>query len=186
MNKIVNSESRFSFFNALSIIGILISLSLLIFQFFKSDKLAYVNTGIVLEKYQGMIDAKKKYEILSQQWRDNVDTLANEFQNELKNYEKGQGSMSVREKRLSQELLSNKQQQMRQYQQAIQQRAREEESNLTDVELKKINSYMERYGAKHHFKIIFGTIGGNILYADKGNDITNDIIEGLNKEYKVK
>lgn len=184
MNRTTVARTKITFSNALSVIAILLALIVLGVQFFKADKVVYVNTGIVLEKYQGMIDAKNKFEGLSKQWKDNLDTLTKEFQNDLKKYEKEQASMSAKEKQLSQELLRNKQQQLGQYQEAIQQKARDEEGKLSEGELKKINSYLEKYGKERHYNIIFGTSGGNILYADKGIEITDVIVDGLNKEYK--
>lgn len=178
-------QNKFNFSNSVSVIALLIALGVLSFQFFKAEKIVYVNTGVVLEKYKGMIDAKKKFEGFSQQWKNNVDTLTNDFQDALKKYEKEQGGMTLKERDLSQDLLRNKQQQLGQYQQAIQQKAQEEESKLTQTELKKINSYMEEYGRKNGFRIILGTSNGNILYADKSIEITNEIIEGLNNEYNT-
>lgn len=152
----------------------------------RSEKTAYVNSGVIMEKYQGMIDARKKYEETSKTWQSNADTLAAEFQESLKKYEKDITTMSAKEKQMAQELLKNKQQQVMQYQQAIQQKAEQEQGKLSEGAIKQINSYIENYGKKHHYKIIFGTNNGNIVYADKSVEITDQILDGLNEEYKGK
>ena len=176
------SNTRFPII--LSIIAIALSLAVLILHFVRTEKSVYVNTGTILEKYQGMIDVRKKFEGESKVWQSNIDTLTTEFQNSLKKYEKDQANMSAKEKSLAQDLLKSKQQQMAQYQPAIQNKAKDEQGKLSEGVIKQINSYIEQYGKDHHFKIIFGTSNGNIIYADKDMDITDAILEGLNKDYK--
>jgi Skp family chaperone for outer membrane proteins len=42
-----------------------------------------------------------------------------------------------------------------------------------------------RYGKKHGYKMILIAANGNIAYADADMDITDKIVEELNKEYSV-
>jgi len=51
--------------------------------------------------------------------------------------------------------------------------------------LDKIESYLEKYNEDKGYSYIFSyTFGGNLMYANQVNDITQEIIDGLNEEYK--
>jgi Outer membrane protein (OmpH-like). len=47
-----------------------------------------------------------------------------------------------------------------------------------------IQHYLAKYNKDKKFALILSKAGDNILYADKGYDITNEVIAGLNKAYK--
>ena len=47
-----------------------------------------------------------------------------------------------------------------------------------------INKLHAKYNKDKKYTMILSKSGDNILYADKGIDITNDVIAGLNKAYK--
>ena len=47
-----------------------------------------------------------------------------------------------------------------------------------------LNSFLNAYNRDKHYDIILSKAGDNILFADKRFDITQDVINGLNKRYK--
>lgn len=156
-------------------------IALAIVVFTRSEKVAYIDTGKLLEQSKEMQSLKKQLEKDQAAVKGNVDTLTAEFQNELKKYEKDQARMSGKEKQLSQELLRSKQQQLMQYQQAIQQKVQGDEQKRTQEILTAINAKIKEYGEKKGYKMIFATAGGNIAYGDKGVDITEEIVKLINQ-----
>jgi outer membrane protein len=60
-----------------------------------------------------------------------------------------------------------------------------EEQRLSQSVLTTVNAYLLRYGKKHGYKMILIAANGNIAYADADMDITDKIVEELNKEYSV-
>ncbi|MDB2571403.1 OmpH family outer membrane protein [Polaribacter sp.] len=88
---------------------------------------------------------------------------------------------------LTQELLGNKQQQINNYQQAIQQQVQEEDKKATQTVINDINDFVKEYGKKNGYPIIFAASGsGNIMYADEKSDLTAKVLEGLNAEFEGK
>jgi outer membrane protein len=158
---------------------IVIALGVIIFT--KADKVAYIDTGKLLEQSKEMQVLKKQLEKEQALVKGNIDTLTIEFQQALKDYEKAQVKMSSKEKQLSQELLRNKQQQLMQYQQAVQQKTQEEEQKKAKEVLASINSKIKEYGDKKGYKLILATSGGNIAYGDKSADITEEIVKLINQ-----
>ena len=59
-----------------------------------------------------------------------------------------------------------------------------EENQILEGVYNKVNNFIERFGKKNGYDIIFGANGqGSILYVQNKTDITDKIIEELNKEY---
>lgn len=58
-------------------------------------------------------------------------------------------------------------------------------NNVSQQVWSRLNSYMQEYGAQKNYSIIMGTQGnGNIMYAQKHLDVTQDFIEFANKKYE--
>ena len=153
-------------------------------SFGKQNKIAYVNNGVIMVEYKGMIDSRKEFELKTKGWQKNIDSLTQVVQYAIQEYEKKAANGTAREKQMAEELIQNKKKQMMQYQQAIQQKAQQIDKTLTQKEVEEINRYITEYGKDHGYSIIFGaTSGGNIVYANDVMDITKDVLEGLNKNY---
>ena len=61
----------------------------------------------------------------------------------------------------------------------------QEETNKFNAALRdSLQHFIAKYNKDKKYTMILSKSGDNILYADKGIDITNDVIAGLNKAYK--
>ncbi len=153
----------------------------------KSSELVYVDVNKLIEGYKRTKVAKAEFEKKANMMKTNVDSLLTGWQNELKSYEKERSSLSDKELKLKQELLSNKQQQINGYQEAIQKQIQEEDKKMTQTVINDINDYVKEYGKKEGYKIIFGASGGgSIMYGDEAADLTEEVLKGLNAEYEKK
>jgi Outer membrane protein len=149
--------------------------------------IGYVDTNLLLQKYEAMKDAHAQYEKKEKVWQAQTDTLMQEWEVLLKSYEKESNRMTAQARQQKTEELRYKQQQISNYKQAIEKKSHEEQEKLTKGVVSTANEFIMEYGKKHHYKIILGANGsGSLLYAEKKIDITELILEGLNKEYKGK
>ena len=100
---------KFSF-QWLAIVILILAVAVLYAQrFTDTQKTVYVDSNKLVNGYKGMQDAKKAYQQKATQWKANVDTLTSELQAAIMKYEKEVGTMTPKEKSLSQELLRQKQ-----------------------------------------------------------------------------
>ncbi len=161
-------------------------LFLFLYEFvFTAHKIAYVDSGKLLDGYKAMVQARSEFQKKEAVWKNNVDSLTMDVQNAIKTYEKTAALGTENEKKLSKELISTKQKQLYDYQAAIQQNAGQEEQRLTQGVLTTVNNYLLRYGKKHRYKMILIAANGNIAYANDGIDLTDEVVENLNKEYAM-
>ncbi|MFZ6011319.1 MAG: OmpH family outer membrane protein [Bacteroidota bacterium] len=157
------------------------------YLFTSRQKFVYVDSAKLVGNYKGMQDARAAYQQKAAVWKANIDTLAGEVQQQIFKYEKESPKMSAKERQLSQELIRTKQQQLAEYQQAMNTKAQQEDATMTKQVVEQINAYLKKYGKEKGYPIIFAaTEYGNIAYAEDGLDITDVVLEGLNKEYAGK
>ena len=171
-------------------IGILNLLTIIILSitiFNNNEKVVYVDSSKLLNNYKGMQAARASYQKKANAWKANIDTLASEVQQQIFKYEKESVKMTAKERQLSQELIRNKQKQFADYQQAMNTQAQQEDAKMTSDVVTQINAYLKKYGESKGYKVILAaTEYGNLAYADEGLDITDEVLEGLNKEYSGK
>jgi outer membrane protein len=161
------------------------TISFLSFFYKQSSELVYVDVNKLLEGYKRTKIVRTEFETKAKTLNANVDSLLVDWQKELKVYEKERSNYSKKELNLKQELLGNKQQQINNYQQAIQKQIQEEDKKSTQTVINDINDYIKEFGKEKGYKIIFGASGsGNIMYADEATDLTETVLEGLNKEFE--
>lgn len=148
----------------------------------KDDNIVYVESAKIMSEYKGALRAKKEYDAKVRLWQSNIDTLTIEVQNSIKKYEKELNGVSAKERELSKQLLDTKQKQLTDYQNAIRENARQEESKLFQGVVQEVNAFLLKYGKDHNYKIILiANQSGTIAYAREGLDITTKVIEELNK-----
>ena len=167
-------------FKVLVIIGLLVVIA---FQFEKKEAIVYVDAVKLVNGYKGMQAARKEFEFKTSAWKANLDTLKTELEEHVKEYEATRNKLSAKEKTLTEELLRTKQEQYINYQNIIAEKIQKEDQELTSKVLGKVNDYIKKYGEGNGYAIIMAaTQYGNIVYAEKGKDITDKVLEGLNQE----
>lgn len=169
-------------------LGVLCLLGLIYLMSKSSNKsnIAYVETSVLVDGFEGTKAARKQFEEKSKLWQANTDSLVAQWENEIKAYEQERSSMSPKEIELKEELLRNKQQQLGQYQEAMKRKAAEEDQNMTQTVMNQINDYLKAYGKEQGYTYILGAAGGNIVYANEAQNITEEVLTGLNAEYQGK
>ncbi|MEO7988563.1 MAG: OmpH family outer membrane protein [Chryseolinea sp.] len=184
-NSNTNSNSNRSIFEVVFKLLTVIALGVLIvLQFTPKDSIVYVDSIKLMNGYTGMKVARKAYEEKVTVWRTNLDSLKSELESKIKDYQAKQSKLTAKEKQLTEELLQTKQQQFVNYQQIISEKVEKEDQELTTQVVGKVNEYIKKYGEEKGYTIIMAaTQYGNIVYSQKGMDITDKVLEGLNKEY---
>jgi outer membrane protein len=170
--------------NFISIVALFVALFVLLyFLVFPTNKVAYVDSGKLLNGYKGMIEARKEYDKKRNVWQANIDTLTHEVEDAIKKYSRDNALGTPKEKQLAKDLIQSKQKQLIDYQSAIKQNAAQEEERLNQGVFTTVNTFLLRYGKKHSYKMVLVAANGNIAYADPSMEITDQVVEELNKEY---
>jgi outer membrane protein len=172
--------------NVIIIAAFLLTAFLLLYFFaFANNRIVYVDSAKLMNGYKGMVEARKEYEKKRNSWQANIDTLTKDVQDAIKKYSKDEALGTDKEKQLSRELIASKQKGLIDYQNVIRQNAAQEEERLNQSIFSTVNAFLLRYGKKHGYKMILVAANGTIAYADASMEITDQVVEALNKEYSV-
>ena len=168
----------------LGVMNLVGMIALIVLFFIKDQRIVYVDSNQLINNYKGMQDARKAYQQKATSWKSNIDTLASEVQKQIMAYEKESARLTAKERQLSQELIRTKQKQLMEYQQAMNTQAQQEDAKMTGDVVTQINAYLKKYGKGKGYNIVMAaTESGNIASADDGLNVTEEVLEGLNKEY---
>lgn len=140
-----------------------------------ADKCNYCKDG------QKALEAKKN--ALTKQFNAKTQSLQNAVINFQKKAQAGQFT-SQQEAQKQQAALQKQQQDLQVFQERIERDLAKAQQEYQDKLRKDLNTFLKEYNKDGRFKVIISKSGDNVLYADPSVDITNDVIEGLNKSYK--
>jgi outer membrane protein len=94
--------------------------------------------------------------------------------------------MTLGQVRATEEELGKKQQNLQLYQQSLAQQLMEEESKLNRELYDRVTAYLKKYGTAKGLQIVLKRDPtSDVLWATDIMDVSQDVIKGLNEEYKV-
>ena len=148
------------------------------------QKTAYVDTTKLIQEYKEMKDVESDFNTKSDLVRKELDSAAKEFQVEVQEYQKNMNSMSQSQRQAKEQELMQKNQMLQQQQQLRGGKLREESDAAIDSIVTKVKDFVKGYGEENGYTYIFGSNeSANIMYAKEGLDITEEVLEDLNKGY---
>ena len=104
----------------------------------------------------------------------------NNFQQKLNN----NGFQSREQAASVQNAIQRQQNDLQQLQARLESELANETAKFNEALRDSLNNFLKAYNKDKKYDIILSKAGDNILFADKKFDITQDIINGLNKRYK--
>ena len=152
-------------------------------------KMVYVQADSLLKNYEYYKDFQKEFESKGFQLENDLGNRARSFQNEVTFFQQKaqQGGMTQEQGQSVQAQLAKKEQEITQYRDGQLRKLEGERMKKTEEFYVGIYEYFKRYNKENGYEVVFGySKGGGILFADPALDVTQKIVDGLNKEYKEK
>lgn len=149
-------------------------------------KIAYIKSDSVLKHYDYLkinkVHLEEKTKKMDQDYRNRAVGL----QNEIAAYQRNVSSMTLGQVRATEEDLGKKQQNLQMFQQSLSQQLMEEEGKLNKELYDRITVFLKKYGADKGLHIVLKfDPTSDVLFAGDALDISQDVITGLNAEYKL-
>lgn len=149
-------------------------------------RIALVNSDTLLEHYDYLEVKRKELETKSEKMDQDYRDRAESLQQEYNNYQRNVNNLTIGQVRVIEEDLQKKQQNLRMYQQSLSQQMMEEQDKLNRELYDRVTAYLKRYGQEKGLHIVFKfDPASDVLFAGDSLDITNDVLTGLNEEYRM-
>ncbi|WP_251620147.1 OmpH family outer membrane protein [Odoribacter lunatus] len=154
------------------------------------SKIVYINTDTLLRNYGLSVELNEAF-LKKQEERNtelnikakDLDRQAREFQRKLEN----NGFISAERAEAARQSLLEKNQKLQQLQQEMTEKMMREQSELNKKLFESITNFLSEYSKERGYEIVLSTVvAGNVLYAEDGFDITQEVVEKLNEAYKPK
>ncbi|MEJ5092356.1 hypothetical protein GEO21_20185 [Sphingobacterium faecium] len=147
----------------------------------KNDKIVYVDTAKLFQEYSEAVKVNKKLAEEAKKYESNIDTLMQEIQGALKDYEKKGPKLDIASRAVQERLINQKQSDLQRYQAVVKEKLEKQRNEEFSAVINTINSYLKEYGERKGYSmILIANPAGTIAYAKDETDITADIIQELN------
>ena len=150
-------------------------------------KVAYVDTDSVLAKYDMAKDMEESLKAYQKKVENEFAAKQKKFENDYANYMKNGASLTLTQQKQTEKELQQRGNELQQLQPKLMTQLQERQASDNKKLLDAVYAFINDYNKKHqNFDIILAKsyIGSPVLYIDKGMDLTDVIIKGLNEEYK--
>ncbi len=156
----------------------------------KASKIVYVNLDVLNEKYEYIKDVSKSAKSEQQALEATYQTKAKKLQEDYSMFQQKaqQGLLSENQANTEQEALMKRKDELDQLE-AKSQAMMEKIQEKTDEMNTNMKEYIKEYNKQGKYNYVFAFSEGPLsplLLANDSLDITNDILEGLNAQYKAK
>lgn len=150
-------------------------------------KTAYIDTSILLEKYNKFTDANEKFKVKSEEMGRPIQAKAQQLEAEMANFQRAaqvNGEAWAQQKYAE---LQQRQQSLLAEREQVLGKIDGEAGKLKDSLVKEVKKYIENYGKKEGYDYIFTTseMSVNVIYAKESYNLTEKILKQLNEEYKA-
>ncbi len=138
----------------------------------ESTNVAFIRLNVILENYDGIKEVRKIHNEKVNSYRVTLDSVRVQYQN-LSNQNGSETDLRQLEQQMvamqiwldaNSDILTNP---------------------LFGGTLEQINSFVAEYARTNNISIVLGSnTMGNVMYGDERLDITEEVLQGLNKEYR--
>jgi len=154
-----------------------------------SMAIGFVNSDSIMTNYELVKVMKTGLEAKQKKAEDDFTIQQKSFETQVIEYQKKMqaNSLSINQAKSTEKLLGQQQQTLLDLKDQLSQTLAEEELKMNIALQDSIMNFLKRYNRKHNYDYILGfSKGSGILFANDSLDISKEILEGLNKEYKTK
>ncbi len=151
-----------------------------------SFRIAYFEMDSLQNNYEYYKQIVKELGVSEQQKRSELTNKRNEYAAKIKEYQQRGQTMTQAEIAKANQDVAQREKEYQEMEQAKGQEMQEEKmKKLQDIQ-KKIQDYLKDYNKDKGYSFIFMNSPDLIYYKDSVYNITNDLLKGLNEQYKKK
>lgn len=158
----------------------------LVFCCQQKTKIAFVDNGEVINNFQAKKDLEAKFKLKEESFKKKFDSIDQAFKLEIEKSKIKASKLSQKKAQMLYQELSLKKQKQDQQKQLEAQQFQKEFQTEVDSIIAKVKAFVKQYGKANQYTYILGTsdAAATVLYGAKENDLTQTILDAINKAYK--
>ena len=149
-------------------------------------KIAYLKSDSVLKNYDYVKEMRTVLEAKGKKLDQDLQARGQSLQNEITSYQRNIGNLTIGQAKALEEDLGKKQQNFRMYQQSLEQEIANDQAKFTEALYGRLTAFLKKYSEGSGLQVVFKfDQSSDVLFGGPGIDISQDVIKGLNDEYKT-
>src|SRR5690554_6975743 len=150
-------------------------------------KTAYIDTEKLVKDYQQFKDFESKFKSMSDRMQEELERDAKRFQRDVMDLQQNAQSKGMEWAQNRQAELERRQMTLAEKEQNFMRKFQEESAVERDSMISEMKDFIKDYGKKNGYDYIYGTgDAASVLYAKEEYDLTEEILNLLNKQYEEK
>ncbi len=149
-------------------------------------KIVYVNADSLFEHYEYFKEIRTTLEEKAKRAQSDLQSRSQAFQREITEYQEKAPMMSATDRQSTEERLARKQDELARHQQNASASLAQDEADEQEKLYTKITEYLKAHAKEHGYSYVltYSKSNPNVLYADENLEITTEVIQALNEDYK--
>jgi outer membrane protein len=149
-------------------------------------KMAYIKSDSVLKYYDYFKEMKTILEAKQKKLQQDLQNRGQSLQGEIESYQRNVSNLTIGQAKALEEDLGKKQQNFRLYQQSLEQELVNDQNKLTEALYGRITTFLKKYADGSGLQVVLKfDQSSDLLFGGPGIDISQDVIKGLNDDYKI-
>jgi len=142
-------------------------------------KMAFVNTGVLLDNARGRVQAESTYARETRTYGDQLKKMSDSLNTMFTTYQKAEPTLSATQKETRQKALRDLQQQLQERQQQLTQQAQQRQNELMAPIMEQVKKVLDDIRVEDGYSMIITGDPNMILSYDKNLDITDRVVARL-------
>lgn len=154
----------------------------------KTSKIVYINADSLFDKYEYVKEIKKSAESHKAILEKNYNSKAQRFQDDYMEYQQraSQGAISLEQAKATEDDLMKRKMELEAMEDELSRLIEDTQRKNSEIQQDITTFLTEHNNNNYNYVLAYTALGGGILYASDSLDITNEVVEGLNKRYTEK
>jgi outer membrane protein len=149
-------------------------------------KVAFINSDSLSAKYEYVKVNLDKLEAEGKKLDAELQSRAQGLQREFEDYQRSRTSLTIGQAQAIEEGLMKKRQNLEMYQQTLGQQMMEKQGKASEELYNKVTAFLKKYGEEKGLQVVLKyNASSDVLYGVPELDITKDVVEALNADYKL-
>ena len=147
--------------------------------------MVFINSDSLLDNYDYFKTKKIEFEARQNRIKSELEAESTKLQKDVESYQRRAPGMTDIQRQIEEEQLMMRQQKLMERKDELLDKLDDEQAKSSEQLYNRLSTFLKEYNKDKNYQFILGfQKGGGILFANDSLDITANVLQGLNEQYK--